>query len=83
MIPLLYLRIYETNSRNVVFIFFLLMGLTMFPFIACTFFSYPEAAEEDIKRYERSFKKIPPVHKVLFDLFRFFFFCGERKRVNI
>lgn len=26
--------------------------------------SYPDAAEEDVKRYERSFKKLPPAHKV-------------------
>lgn len=27
--------------------------------------SYPEAAEDDVRRYERSFKKLPPAHKVL------------------
>lgn len=26
--------------------------------------SYPDAAEEDVNRYERSFKKLPPAHKV-------------------
>jgi len=26
--------------------------------------SYAEAAEEDVKRYERSFRKLPPSHKV-------------------
>ncbi|XP_021907404.1 carnosine N-methyltransferase-like isoform X2 [Carica papaya] len=33
--------------------------------IISAYLNYPEAAEEDIKRYERSFKKIPPVHKAL------------------
>ena len=26
--------------------------------------SYPDAADEDVKRYERSFNKLPPSHKV-------------------
>jgi hypothetical protein len=29
-------------------------------------FSYPEAAEEDVKRYERSFRKLSSSHKVGF-----------------
>ncbi|KAJ7960192.1 S-adenosyl-L-methionine-dependent methyltransferase superfamily protein [Quillaja saponaria] len=28
-------------------------------------YSYPDAAEEDVKRYERSFRKLPPAHKAL------------------
>lgn len=28
-------------------------------------FSYPEAAEEDLRRHERSFRRLPPAHKVL------------------
>lgn len=27
--------------------------------------SYPDAAEKDVRRYERSFKKLPPAHKVV------------------
>lgn len=35
----------------------------------CLFFiglmcSYPDAAEEDVRRYERSYKKLSPAHKV-------------------
>jgi len=26
--------------------------------------SYPDAAEEDVRRYERSYRKLPPAHKV-------------------
>lgn len=46
-------------------------------------YSYPEAAEEDVKRYERSFRKLPPAHKVILLLlssvfiFLFFNFCVD------
>ncbi|XP_039160837.1 carnosine N-methyltransferase isoform X1 [Eucalyptus grandis] len=33
--------------------------------IISAFLNYPEAAEEDVKRYERSFRKLPPAHKAL------------------
>ncbi|KAK9155307.1 hypothetical protein Sjap_002787 [Stephania japonica] len=33
--------------------------------ILVIFASYSDAAEEDVKRYERSFSKLPPSHKVL------------------
>eukprot|EP00257_Ricinus_communis_P025954 XP_025013368.1 carnosine N-methyltransferase [Ricinus communis] len=32
--------------------------------IISAYLNYPDAAEEDVKRYERSFKKLPPAHKV-------------------
>ena len=31
--------------------------------------SYPDAAESDVRRYERSFKKLPPAHKVFSVIF--------------
>nr|GMC64492.1 carnosine N-methyltransferase isoform X2 [Ipomoea batatas] len=34
--------------------------------IISAFINYPEASEEDIKRYERSFRKLPQAHKVLY-----------------
>nr|GLL19797.1 carnosine N-methyltransferase isoform X1 [Ipomoea trifida] len=33
--------------------------------IISAFINYPEASEEDIKRYERSFRKLPQAHKVI------------------
>ncbi|XP_030470699.2 uncharacterized protein LOC115688894 [Syzygium oleosum] len=33
--------------------------------IISAFLNYPEAAEEDVKRYERSFRKLPPAHEAL------------------
>lgn len=33
--------------------------------IISAFLNYPDAAEEDVKRYERSFKRLPPAHKAL------------------
>ncbi|KAK8639328.1 hypothetical protein V6N13_137715 [Hibiscus sabdariffa] len=33
--------------------------------IISAYLNYPEAAEEDVRRYERSFKKLPPAHKAL------------------
>ncbi|XP_048225516.1 carnosine N-methyltransferase isoform X2 [Ricinus communis] len=33
--------------------------------IISAYLNYPDAAEEDVKRYERSFKKLPPAHKAL------------------
>ncbi|KAL9336020.1 hypothetical protein Peur_070508 [Populus x canadensis] len=33
--------------------------------IISAYLNYPEAAEEDVKRYERSFRKLPPSHKAL------------------
>ncbi|KAJ0980426.1 hypothetical protein J5N97_008681 [Dioscorea zingiberensis] len=33
--------------------------------IISSYLNYPDAAEEDIKRYERSFAKLPPAHKDL------------------
>ncbi|XP_052303721.1 uncharacterized protein LOC18108991 isoform X5 [Populus trichocarpa] len=33
--------------------------------IVSAYLNYPEAAEEDVKRYERSFRKLPPSHKAL------------------
>ncbi|KAH8485942.1 hypothetical protein H0E87_027396 [Populus deltoides] len=32
--------------------------------IISAYLNYPEAAEEDVKKYERSFRKLPPSHKV-------------------
>ncbi|KAL0331155.1 UNVERIFIED_CONTAM: hypothetical protein Sangu_1661000 [Sesamum angustifolium] len=34
--------------------------------IISAYLNYPEAAEEDIRRYERCFRKLPLAHKVLF-----------------
>lgn len=31
-----------------------------------TYCSYPEAAEEDLKKWERSYRKLSPAHKVIF-----------------
>ncbi|KAB2073547.1 hypothetical protein ES319_A07G090300v1 [Gossypium barbadense] len=31
--------------------------------IISAYLNYPEAAEEDVRRYEKSFKKLPPAHK--------------------
>ncbi|KAE8664806.1 Topoisomerase II-associated protein PAT1, putative isoform 1 [Hibiscus syriacus] len=33
--------------------------------IISAYLNYPEAAEEDVRRYERSFKKLQPAHKAL------------------
>ncbi|KAL6287077.1 hypothetical protein ACE6H2_011467 [Prunus campanulata] len=33
--------------------------------IISAYLNYPEAAEEDVRRYERSFKMLPPSHKAL------------------
>ncbi|OMO95893.1 hypothetical protein CCACVL1_05188 [Corchorus capsularis] len=33
--------------------------------IVSAYLNYPEAAEEDVRRYERSYKKLPPAHKAL------------------
>ncbi|XP_074358282.1 uncharacterized protein LOC141697684 isoform X3 [Apium graveolens] len=33
--------------------------------IISAYLNYPEAAEEDLKRYERSFRRLPPAHKGL------------------
>ncbi|XP_024183812.1 carnosine N-methyltransferase isoform X1 [Rosa chinensis] len=33
--------------------------------IISAYLNYPEAAEEDVRRYERSFKMLPPAHKAL------------------
>ncbi|XP_050380938.1 uncharacterized protein LOC126798136 [Argentina anserina] len=33
--------------------------------IISAYLNYPEAAEEDVRRYERSFKMLPPTHKAL------------------
>lgn len=33
--------------------------------IISAYLNYPEAAEEDLKRYERSFRRLPPAHKAL------------------
>ncbi|KAK4593975.1 hypothetical protein RGQ29_017875 [Quercus rubra] len=33
--------------------------------IVGAYLNYPDAAEEDVKRYERSYKKLPPAHKAL------------------
>lgn len=33
--------------------------------IISAYLNYPEAAEEDVRRYERSFRKLPPEHKAL------------------
>ncbi|KAL6144106.1 hypothetical protein ACLB2K_054801 [Fragaria x ananassa] len=33
--------------------------------IISAYLNYPEAAEEDVRRYERSFKMLPPPHKAL------------------
>ncbi|KAL4590481.1 hypothetical protein LXL04_003411 [Taraxacum kok-saghyz] len=34
--------------------------------IIAAYFNYPEAAEDDVKRYERSFRRLPVAHKVPF-----------------
>ncbi|RDX66829.1 Carnosine N-methyltransferase, partial [Mucuna pruriens] len=33
--------------------------------IVSAYLNYPDAAEEDVRRYERSFRKLPPAHKAL------------------
>uniref|UniRef100_A0A7N0T328 carnosine N-methyltransferase n=1 Tax=Kalanchoe fedtschenkoi TaxID=63787 RepID=A0A7N0T328_KALFE len=33
--------------------------------IICAYLNYGDAAEEDVKRYEQSYRKLPPVHKAL------------------
>ncbi|KAE9588936.1 putative S-adenosyl-L-methionine-dependent methyltransferase [Lupinus albus] len=33
--------------------------------IVTAYLNYPDASEEDVKRYERSYKKLPPAHKDL------------------
>ncbi|XP_010557022.1 PREDICTED: carnosine N-methyltransferase-like isoform X2 [Tarenaya hassleriana] len=33
--------------------------------IISAYLNYPEASEEDVKRWERSFRKLPPAHKAL------------------
>ncbi|XP_057754065.1 uncharacterized protein LOC130973518 [Arachis stenosperma] len=33
--------------------------------IISAYLNYPDAAEEDVSRYERSFRKLPPAHKAL------------------
>ncbi|KAF5458563.1 hypothetical protein F2P56_022585 [Juglans regia] len=33
--------------------------------IISAYLNYPDAAEEDVKRYERSYKRLPPAHKAL------------------
>ncbi|KAK9286014.1 hypothetical protein L1049_025217 [Liquidambar formosana] len=33
--------------------------------IISAYLNYPDAAEEDVKRYERSYRKLPPAHKAL------------------
>ncbi|XAR52821.1 hypothetical protein NMG60_11021106 [Bertholletia excelsa] len=33
--------------------------------IISAYLNYPDAAEEDVKRYERSFRRLPPAHKAL------------------
>ncbi|KAM7513868.1 hypothetical protein LguiA_003451 [Lonicera macranthoides] len=33
--------------------------------IISAYLNYPEAAEEDLRRHERSFRRLPPAHKVL------------------
>ncbi|XP_058195468.1 uncharacterized protein LOC131311867 isoform X5 [Rhododendron vialii] len=33
--------------------------------ILSAYLNYPDAAEEDVKRYERSFRRLPPAHKAL------------------
>ncbi|XP_059451957.1 uncharacterized protein LOC132182667 isoform X2 [Corylus avellana] len=33
--------------------------------IVSAYLNYPDASEEDVKRYERSYKKLPPTHKAL------------------
>ncbi|KAL5581630.1 hypothetical protein UlMin_014072 [Ulmus minor] len=33
--------------------------------IVSAYLNYPDAAESDVRRYERSFKKLPPAHKAL------------------
>lgn len=40
------------------------LELTLFDYLCDFMYSYPEAAEEDVKRWERSFAKLPPHHKV-------------------
>ncbi|KAK7841368.1 carnosine n-methyltransferase [Quercus suber] len=37
--------------------------------IISAYLNYPDAAEEDVKRYERSYKKLPPAHKALLSHF--------------
>ncbi|CAK9325333.1 unnamed protein product [Citrullus colocynthis] len=37
--------------------------------IVSAYLNYPEASEEDVKRYERSFSKLPPAHKALLSHF--------------
>ncbi|GAV80111.1 N2227 domain-containing protein [Cephalotus follicularis] len=41
--------------------------------IISAYLNYPEAAEEDVKRYERSFRKLLPAHKALLSHYPFKF----------
>lgn len=52
-----------------IYFFYFLFINKMFWLIWLIEFSYPEASEEDVRRYERSFKKLPPHHKVYLFLF--------------
>ncbi|KAJ6870212.1 carnosine N-methyltransferase-like isoform X6 [Populus alba x Populus x berolinensis] len=48
--------------------------------IISAYLNYPEAAEEDVKRYERSFRKLPPSHKAFeppLDMSQDIDDCGE------
>lgn len=46
-------------------------------------YSYPDAAEEDVKRYERSYKRLPPAHKVFYRPFVGSSFMLEVKRLGM
>ncbi|KOM51371.1 hypothetical protein LR48_Vigan09g003000 [Vigna angularis] len=39
--------------------------------IISAYLNYPDAAEEDVRRYERSYRKLPPAHKFLVLCFLF------------
>ncbi|CAJ1964994.1 unnamed protein product [Sphenostylis stenocarpa] len=36
--------------------------------IISAYLNYPDAAEEDVRRYERSYRKLPPAHKTCYEL---------------
>ncbi|CAK7340366.1 unnamed protein product [Dovyalis caffra] len=49
--------------------------------IISAYLNYPEAAEEDVKRYERSFRKLSPSHKALLSHYPFKF-QSLRRRIS-
>ena len=51
------------RSSRVEWLLYLMVSINNIGFVSFVH-SYPDAADEDVKRYERSFNKLPPSHKV-------------------